>query len=158
MTRARAIAIPALLAATLLAGCGGDEDAENISSVADVASAGADQIGETVAVEGRAYPIADIGFALAGEEAAVLVAALPSEIAKLSDGEPVRIQGRIEPIGAGRALRLDQEASATRGLGLPRNDDALAELQLGQGAPAIVDPSITGEDGPGPPGPVIDGG
>jgi len=34
------------------------------------------------------------------------------------------------------------------GLGLPRNDDALAELELDQGAPAIADASVTGEDGP----------
>lgn len=152
MTRARTIAIPTLLAAALLAGCG--DDADNPSfverSVADVASAGEGQSGETVAVEGRAYPIAEIGFALAGEEAAVLVAALPSEIAKLSDGERVRVQGRVGEIEAGLALRLDQEATDTRGLGLPRNDDALAELQLDQGAPVIADPSITGEDGPGP--------
>ncbi|MDQ3769149.1 MAG: hypothetical protein M3370_06700, partial [Actinomycetota bacterium] len=87
----------------------------------------------------------DIGFALAGDEAAVLVAALPTEIAKLDDGEVVRVQGRIEPIGPGLALRLDQEASDAQGLGLPRDDDALAELQLDQGAPAIANPSITGE-------------
>ncbi len=151
MTRARAIAIPALLATALLVGCGGDDDnpASVERSVAEVASAGEDQTGETVTVDGRAFPIADIGFALAGDEAAVLVATLPSEIAKLSDGEQVRVQGRIEPIGEGRALRLDQEATDTGGLGLP-DEEALAGLQLDQGAPAIVNPSITGEDGPGP--------
>lgn len=151
MTPARTIAIPALLAAVLLVGCGDDDgDAFVERSVADIASAGEEQTGEKVAVEGRAFPIADIGFALAGDEAAVLVAALPTEIAKLDDGEVVRVQGRIEPIGPGLALRLDQEASDARGLGLPPNDDALAELQLDQGAPAIANPSITGE-GEAPP-------
>lgn len=150
MNRTRAIAIPALLAAALLVGCGGDEDnsASVERSVAEVASAGEDQTGETVTVDGRAFPIADIGFALAGDEAAVLVTALPTEIAKLSDGEQVRVQGRLEPIGEGRALRLDQEATDTQGLGLP--DEVLAELQLDEGAPVIDSPSITGEDGPVP--------
>jgi hypothetical protein len=85
----------------------------------------------------------------------VLVAALPTEIAKLEDGELVRIQGRVEEIKAGLALRIDQEATDARGLGLPADDDALAELQLDQGAPAIANASITGEGGPGPGG---DGG
>lgn len=145
MIPARTIAIPVLLAAALLAGCGGEEDPFVERSVAYVASADDDATGELVAVEGRAYPIADIGFALADDEAAVLVVALPTEIAKLDDGEVVAVQGDIRPIGPGLALRLEQEASDAQGLGLPRNDDALAELQLGQGAPAIANPSVTGE-------------
>jgi len=150
MTRTRAIATPALLAAALLAGCGDDDNPSFVErSVAEVASAGTDQTGDTVTVEGRAFPIAEIGFALAGEEAAVLVTTLPSEIAKLEDGEEVSVQGRVEPVGPGLALRLDQEIE-DGGLGLPVDDGALAELQLDQGAPVVVNPSITGEDGPGP--------
>ncbi len=151
MTGAHTITIAALLAAALLAACGDDDDDVYVErSVAEIASAGEEQTGEKVAVEGRAFPIADIGFALAGDEAAVLVAALPTEVAKLDDGEVARVQGRIEPIGPGLALRLAQEASDGQGLGLPRNDDALAGLQLDQGAPAIANPSTTGE-GEAPP-------
>jgi len=153
MHRTRHLTLP-LLVAALLAGCGGEEDEGGETytqrSVAEVVAAQPGTVDELVIVEGRAYPIPDIGFALADEEAAVLVAALPSEIAKLEDGEPVRVQGRVEEIEAGLALRLDQEATDARGLGLPADDDALAELQLDQGAPAIANPSITGEDGPGP--------
>ena len=143
MIPVRTIAIAVLLAAALLAGCGGEGDPFAERSVAEVASAEDDATGELVAVEGRAYPIADIGFALAGEEAAVLVVALPTEIAKLDDGEVVTVQGDIRPIGPGLAKRLRQEAGDAQGLGLPREVEA--GLRLDQGAPAIANPSITGE-------------
>lgn len=144
-----------VVAAALLGGCGGDRETFSQRSVAEVVAAEPGTIDEKVTVEGRAYPIADIGFALVGDEAAVLVTALPSEITKLSEGERVRVQGRVEEIDAGLALRLDQEATDARGLGLPRDDEALAELQLDQGAPAIANPSVTGE---GEAGPGDDGG
>jgi hypothetical protein len=145
MTRAPRLS-PLLLAAALLAGCGGDDEPPGQRSVDEVVAAEPGAIEESVTLEGRAYPIADIGFALAGDEAAVLVPLLPTEIAKLSDGE--QVQGEVDTIGAGRALRLGQEMEQPGGLGLPRNDDALAELELDQGAPAIADASVTAEDGP----------
>ncbi len=147
MTRAPRLS-PLLLTAALLAGCGGDDEPQGQRSVAEIVAAEPGAIDELVTLEGRAYPIPEIGFALAGDEAAVLVVLLPTEIAKLRDGEEVRVQGEVETLGAGRALRLRQEMDQPGGLGLPRNDDALAELELDQGAPAIADASVTGEDGP----------
>ena len=143
MTPARIIAILVLLATALLVGCGGEDDAFEERSVAYVAGAGEDATGELVAVKGRAYPITDTGFVLAGDKAAVVVTALPTEVAKLDAGEVVAVQGDIRPIGPGLAKLLDQEANDAQGLGLPR--DVEAQLRLDQGAPAIANPSITGE-------------
>lgn len=143
MTSAPTITIAALLAAALLVGCGGEEDPFVERSVAEVASAEDDATGELVAVEGRAYPITDTGFVLAGDQAAVVVTAMPTEVAKLDAGEVVAVQGDIRPIGPGLAKLLDREANDAQGLGLPR--DVEAQLRLDQGAPAIANPSITGE-------------
>ncbi|HEV2752981.1 MAG TPA: hypothetical protein VGV36_04000, partial [Solirubrobacteraceae bacterium] len=98
--------------------------------------------GTEVVVEARAYPYGDLGYALAGEEAAVFVAALPTEVAKVQAGEVLRVQGDVQRIGAGLAESI---ANARDDAGFAAQDPALASLSLEVGAPLIINASATGE-------------
>jgi len=141
-------ALAALLSIALLAaGCGGSGDEENlgqsgfqptaIARLADV------EPGTKVMVDGRAYPYADLGYALTDGDAAVFVAALPTEVAKVQPGEVLSVQGEAQLIGAGLAEAL-ANARSEAGFGRAQ-DPALAGLSLGIGAPLIANPSATGE-------------
>ena len=136
------------LAATglLAAGCGGSGSEESIGEADEptpIARVVEDEPGTEVSVEGRAYPYADLGYALTDGDAAVFVTALPTEVAKVQPGEVLRVEGRLQDIGPGLAESL---ADAQPGAGFDRaRDPALASLSLEVGAPLVANPSATGE-------------
>ena len=136
------------LAATglLAAGCGGSGNEETTGEAGaptPIARVAEDEPGTEVALQGRAYPYADLGYALTDGEGAVFVTALPTEVAKVQPGEVLRVQGRLEEIDAGLAKSL---ALARPEAGFDRaREPALASLSLEVGAPLIANPSATGE-------------
>jgi len=138
-------ALAALLTSALLAaGCGGEEGVGQGGSVpTPIARVAEAEPGTDLVLQGRAYPYADLGYALTDGDAAVFVTALPTEVNKVQPGELLRVTGEVGEIGAGLAESL---ANAQPEAGFARaRDQALRSLDLEVGAPLIIDPSATGE-------------
>ncbi len=147
MPAPRTTLVALLSSALLAAGCGESSEEESVGQggsrptpIARVAQA---EPGTDLLLEGRAYPYADLGYALTDGSAAVFVTALPTEVAKVQAGEVLRVNGEVQEIEAGLAESL---ANARPQAGFDRaRDPALANLSLEVGAPLIADPSATGE-------------
>jgi hypothetical protein len=141
---ARIVVLLSLLAAPVLAGCGGDGSDENPgvadATVTDILEVTPPYTREAVSVSGTATPIADLGFVLTGEgRASIFVDVPPALLESVSASEEVSVTGVVQKLPRTQEARLEAVAEAG---GL----QVLADTPVSTGDPFINAESVDGVD------------